>query len=156
MTKTIWSNQCIVVIFQLDHCLFLFFNGNKPKKKKKRIRANSKKYIIILSVIKKHKTRKNKRKKVDDEKEAAAAEKEIDDNDDEKTDDDEERGKDYHESRSNWLYLQNTARIAPTRAIQTTETADGTRAPACLKCNFANKNEKADDFMAVSMAMVLD
>lgn len=47
-----------------------------------------------------------------------------------------------------------TARIAPTSAIHTTDTAEGTRAPTCLKCSFANRNPNALLFIAVSMAMV--
>lgn len=53
------------------------------------------------------------------------------------------------------MNLQITASVAPTKAIHTTEAAEGTLAPYCLKCNFASKNPKADDFIAVSMAIVL-
>ena len=53
------------------------------------------------------------------------------------------------------INLQTTARLAPTNAIHTTETADGTRAPYCWKCSFANRNPKAEDFIAVSIAIVL-
>jgi len=52
--------------------------------------------------------------------------------------------------------LQTTAKIAPTRAIHTTLTADGTRVAYCVKCNLASKNPNADDFIAVSIAMVRD
>ena len=42
----------------------------------------------------------------------------------------------------------------PTRAIHTTDTAEGTRVRYWAKCNFASRKPKADDFIAVSIAMV--
>ena len=55
---------------------------------------------------------------------------------------------------STGMYLQITAKIDPVKAIHTTLTAAGTRAAYCPKCNLANRKPKAEDFMAVSMAMV--
>lgn len=54
------------------------------------------------------------------------------------------------------MYLQMTARILPVRAIQTTLTAEGTRAAYCPKWSLARRKPKAEDFMEVSMAMVLE
>ena len=52
------------------------------------------------------------------------------------------------------MYRQTTANKDPVSAIQTTDTADGTRAANSPKCNFASKKPNADDFMEVSIAMV--
>merc|ERR1712094_12923 len=48
-----------------------------------------------------------------------------------------------------------TAIDEPVKAIQTTDTADGTRAANAPKWSFASKKPKADDFIEVSMAIVL-
>mmetsp|Transcript_24532 Transcript_24532/g.97353 ORF Transcript_24532/g.97353 Transcript_24532/m.97353 type:complete len:203 (-) Transcript_24532:598-1206(-) len=47
-----------------------------------------------------------------------------------------------------------TASEEPTRAIHTTETADGTRAASAPKWSFASKKPNAEDFIEVSMAIV--
>ena len=49
-----------------------------------------------------------------------------------------------------------TAIDEPVSAIQTTDTADGTRAANAPKWSFANKNPKAELFIEVSMAIVLE
>ena len=49
-----------------------------------------------------------------------------------------------------------TAIEEPVSAIQTTDTADGTRAANAPKWSFANKNPKAELFIEVSMAIVLE
>ena len=54
------------------------------------------------------------------------------------------------------MYRHTTASNEPVSAIQTTDTAEGTRAANSPKCNFANKKPNAEDFMEVSMAMVRD
>merc|ERR1739847_143756 len=48
-----------------------------------------------------------------------------------------------------------TAMLDPVKAIQTTETADGTRAANAPKWSFASKNPNAELFIEVSMAIVL-
>ena len=53
----------------------------------------------------------------------------------------------------NWR--QATASEEPVRLIQTTEAADGTRTAAAPKWSLARRNPMAEDFMDVSMAMVL-
>lgn len=53
------------------------------------------------------------------------------------------------------MYLQITARVDPVTAIHTTDTAGGTRARKGAKWSLARRKPKAEDFMAVSMAMVL-
>ena len=55
---------------------------------------------------------------------------------------------------STGICLHTTASVAPTRAIHTTDTAEGTRVRYWAKCNFASRKPKADDFIAVSIAMV--
>ena len=49
-----------------------------------------------------------------------------------------------------------TAIDEPVKAIHTTDTADGTRAANAPKWSFANKNPKAELFILVSMAIVLE
>ena len=49
-----------------------------------------------------------------------------------------------------------TAMLDPVKAIQTTDTADGTRAANAPKWSFASKKPNADDFIEVSMAIVRD
>ena len=49
-----------------------------------------------------------------------------------------------------------TAMLDPVKAIQTTDTAEGTRAANAPKWSFANKNPKAELFIEVSMAIVRD
>ena len=44
----------------------------------------------------------------------------------------------------------------PVSAIQTTETADGTRAAKAPKWSLASRKPNADDFIDVSMAIVRD
>merc|ERR1712167_410617 len=48
-----------------------------------------------------------------------------------------------------------TAMLEPVSAIQTTDTAEGTRAAKAPKCNLARRKPKAELFMEVSMAIVL-
>merc|ERR1719456_1701009 len=47
-----------------------------------------------------------------------------------------------------------TAKLEPTRAIQTTETAEGTRTMNMPKWSFARRKPKAEDFIDVSIATV--
>ena len=44
----------------------------------------------------------------------------------------------------------------PVSAIQTTDTAEGTRAANAPKCNLASRKPKAELFIEVSMAIVRD
>mmetsp|Transcript_48969 Transcript_48969/g.122724 ORF Transcript_48969/g.122724 Transcript_48969/m.122724 type:complete len:275 (-) Transcript_48969:570-1394(-) len=52
------------------------------------------------------------------------------------------------------MNLQTTASVAPVTAIHTTDTAGGTRTAKSAKCSLARRKPNADDFMAVSIAMV--
>ena len=49
-----------------------------------------------------------------------------------------------------------TAMLDPVKAIQTTDTADGTLAAKAPKWSFASKNPKAELFIEVSIAIVRD
>merc|ERR1712167_531528 len=49
-----------------------------------------------------------------------------------------------------------TAMLDPVSAIQTTDTAEGTRAAKAPKCNLASRKPKAELFIEVSMAIVLE
>lgn len=62
----------------------------------------------------------------------------------------------FHAAHSSLTGMKRkaTASDEPTSAIQTTETAAGTRTMNCAKCSFARRKPKADDFIEVSIATV--